>query len=322
VHDERFYYKGRNKVLYPKWVTSKYTVYPLASLNLTNKRQKSISKDRVATTIFLIIVVAVSAMTIGMAPLNTATADNGRSDDLRFIWRTTESQTEQRDFVNRNLDSGDFIVVHYPHGGDPTSEQISALKAVTSVPNSRKGLEFFSLAEIKEHAITVKRAGLGFIAYDIESISPSNDLQDPVRSVRLAKQYASAAGVQLAITPSQLLARQYGTQFAPYVDRMFIQTQIHQDNDQDCEYMRNWINTRITEIERARPSLAGKIGGQVTLSNYPAEGKTAYQTAQDCLEAVSDGNSKVDGMGWWWNPAQWNDGDVQRLVQYYESNHS
>lgn len=268
------------------------------------------------------VVVAVSAMTIGMAPYNTALADGGRSDDLRFVWRTTESQTEQREFANRNLDSGDIIVIHYPHDGDPTSEQISALKGVSSVPNSRKGLEFFSLAEIKEHAITVKRAGLGFIAYDIESVSPSGDLVNPVSSVRTAKQYASAAGVQLAITPSQLLARQYGAQFAPYVNRIFMQTQIHQDNDSDCSYMRNWINTRITEIERANSRLVGKIGAQVTLTQYAAEGKTVYETARDCLEAVSDGNSRVDGMGFWWNPAQWDNGQVASLTRYYESNYS
>jgi hypothetical protein len=309
-------------VIYPKWETAKYTVYPLASLNLANKQQKSKSHDRVATTIFLMVVVALSAMTIGMVPHNTALADNGRSDDLRFIWRTTESQTEQRDFANQNLDRGDLIVIHYPHDGDPTSAQISALKAVTTVPNDRKGLEFFSLAEIRQHAATVRAAGLGFISYDIEPVSPSSDLDDPVRSVRTAKQYADAVGIDLAIASSQLLTRQYGAQFAPYVDRIFMQSQIHQDNDSNCAYMRDWINTRITEIERANSRLVGKILGQVTITQYAAEDKTVYQTAQHCLDVVSDGNSKVDGMGFWWNPAEWDNGQVASLTRYYESSHS
>ena len=116
---------------------------------------------------------------------------------MRFIWRTTESQTEQRDFANKYLDRGDLIVVHYPYDDDPTTKQIKALKGVTTVPDSRKGFEFFSLAEIKEHAKTVKRAGFGFIAYDLEDISPSAEVADPVKGVKTAKQYASGSRRQV-----------------------------------------------------------------------------------------------------------------------------
>jgi hypothetical protein len=212
--------------------------------------------------------------------------------------------------------------VHYPQGGDPTSEQINALKGVTTVPNSRKALEFFSLAEIKEHAPTVKKAGFGFIAYDLEPISPGADVADPVKAVKTAKQYATAAGVKLMVVPSQKIVTEYGVQFAPYVDWLAMQSQIHQDNDSTCTYMKNWINDRITAIERANSNLAGKITAQVTLTQYSAPGKTVYQTAQGCLDAVSGGKSKVDGMAFWWNPNEWNNDQVASLTSYYERKYS
>jgi hypothetical protein len=346
----RFYLQGTLMIMYPNKVTAKYTVHPLASLNLTKKQQKPKSHDTKAATIFLMVVLIVSAMTIAITPRSTEATllsdycdrfgvlceeetppaeeppaeepPRTTGDALRFIWRTTESQTEQRNFANKYLDSRDLIVVHYPQGGDPTSEQINALKGVTTVPNSRKALEFFSLAEIKEHAPTVKKAGFGFIAYDLEPISPGADVADPVKAVKTAKQYATAAGVKLMVVPSQKIVREYGVQFAPYVDWLAMQSQIHQDNDSTCTYMKNWINDRITAIERANSNLAGKITAQVTLTQYSAPGKTVYQTAQGCLDAVSGGKSKVDGMAFWWNPNEWNNDQVASLTSYYERKYS
>ena len=280
----------------------------------TKTQRRRIRRNNVATFALLLL----GAAAVFAAPIlntNQIFAQNtGGGDNLRFIWRTIESQTEQRDFANKYLDGGDLIVVHYPHDDDPTTKQIKALKGVTTVPDSRKGFEFFSLGEIKEHAKTVKRAGFGFIAYDLEDISPSAEVGDPVKGVKTAKQYASAAGVKLMVTPSERIVREYGAQFAPYVDLLAIQSQMHQDNDSSCTYMRDWLNTTITAIERANPNLAGNITGQVTLTQYPAPGKTVFETAEDCLAAISDGeNSKVDGMGFWWNPREWKevyDGEI------------
>jgi hypothetical protein len=284
-----------------------------------NKKTKAtterIRRKKIATFALLLL----GAVAVFAAP-NLSTNQifaqiTGGGDNLRFIWRTTESQIEQRDFANRNLDRGDLIVIHYSHDEDPTSEQINALKGVTTVPNSRKGLEFFSLAEINEHAKTVKEAGFGFIAYDLEDVSPSAEVADPVNAVKIAKQYASAAGVKLMVTPSQKIAEEYGVQFAPYVDFLSIQSQIHQDNDRTCKYMTDWLNSTITAIERANPILAGNITGQVTLTQYSAPGKTVYETAQDCLDVISeDGNSKVDGMGFWWNPRDWEEVYDEEIV--------
>ncbi len=77
------------------------------------------------------------------------------------------------------------------------------LKAVDTVPNSRKGLEFFSLAEIKEHARSVKANDLGFISYDPErGDSPSSKVSNPVQAFREARRAANTAGIQLVAVPS------------------------------------------------------------------------------------------------------------------------
>ena len=71
------------------------------------------------------------------------------------------------------------------------------------VPDSRKGLEFFSLAEIKKYAPLVAQRDWGIISYDLEGISPNAEEADPVKAVRQAKSYASDAGIQLMVAPSQ-----------------------------------------------------------------------------------------------------------------------
>ncbi len=110
------------------------------------------------------------------------------ADDTRMIFTTTRSSAVQRDFANQVLDSGDIVVYHYGAGRDPTGTELANLKAVSRVPQSEKGLEFFSLAEIKEHAQTVANNGLGFIAYDLEGgASPSAEVSNPVAAFKAAK---------------------------------------------------------------------------------------------------------------------------------------
>ncbi len=55
---------------------------------------------------------------------------------------------------------------------------------ITSVPDARKGLEFFSLTEIKKYASLVAQRGWGFISYDLEGISPDAEEANPVKAVR------------------------------------------------------------------------------------------------------------------------------------------
>src|SRR5688572_3235660 len=165
------------------------------------------------------------------------------ADDTRQIFVTTRNSAEQRDLANQVLDSGDIIVFHYAQGRDPTATELSNLKAVTKVPNSQKGLEFFTLAEIQEHARTVARNGLGFIAYDLEGgASPSAEVNNPALAFQRAKAAADAEGIDLIAVPSHAISSgQYADDIARLVDGFHLQAQAKQDDDTSCNIMRNWV---------------------------------------------------------------------------------
>ena len=303
-----------------------------------------------AVTIFLMIILAVSASTIGTVPRNTEatllsdycerfgilcnvetpppppppTTGGGGTASFRAMFLTYIDHNAQRDLYNRKLDSGgDLVVMHLGLNEAPSTTDLNAMDQITSVPDARKGLEFFSLTEIKKYASLVAQRGWGFISYDLEGISPDAEEADPVKAVRQAKSYASAAGIQLMVAPSQKIVSSHGSAFAQYVDRFHIQSQIHQDNDSTCTFMRDWINSRIASIEKAKPSLAGEITAQITMTNYAASGKTIYQTAEDCIDRpLTEGGGNADGMSIWFGRPQFDDGTYSKLLTYYENNYS
>lgn len=258
---------------------------------------------------------------ITMTPHNTQ-ATSGAAE-FRAILLTYIDGAAQRSLYNQELDSRDLIVMHLGLNQAPSTSALDNLDAITSVPYTRKGLEFFSLPEINKYAPLVAQRGWGFISYDLEGISPDSEEADPVKAVKQAKAYAGAAGIQLMVAPSQKIVSSYGARIAPYVDRFHIQSQAHQDDDSTCTNMRNWINTRIASIETAKPSLAGEITAQLTLTNNAAPGKTIYQTAKDCIyKPLTEGNGKADGLSIWLGSTQFNDGTYKQLLHYYENGYS
>lgn len=246
----------------------------------------------------------------------------GGNDFTNMIFTTTRSAAVQRDLAKQVLDSNDYIVFHYGSGRDPTKTEIAALKAVDTVPNSRKGLEFFSLAEIREHAKTVRANGLGFISYDLErGASPSSEVNNPVQAFREARRAANAEGIQLVAVPSHAISSgQYADDIAKLVHRYHLQSQPKQDDDTNCNIMKNWVVSRVSLLERANSNLAGKVSYQVTLSQGAAEGKTVFNTAKDCITNISP--TSVDGNGIWWNGPSWDNGQYKELLRYHESTFS
>jgi hypothetical protein len=243
----------------------------------------------------------------------------------RMIWTTTRSVTAQRDLANSVLSDGgreDTIVFHYGSGQDPTQTQINALKGVTTVSNDKKGMEFFSLAEIREHASTVKANGFGFIGYDLEAgASPDREVDNPLESVKQAKIIADENGIGLQVTPSNAISsRQYADDIAIRAGRYHLQSQPKQDDDTTCQIMKDWVDSRVRLFEDVKSGLEGKITFQVTLTSKPAPGKTIYETAKYCIDKVIQAD--VDGVSIWWGGEQFDDGTYKRLLKYVEDTYS
>ena len=252
-----------------------------------------------------------------------------QANHFRMIWTTTRcynlnSCIEMRNFAKSVLDRSDWIMFHYGRGQDPQNYQIHAMKGVTNIPSVKKGFEFFSLAELRQHAPKVKANGFGFISYDLErGTSPDSEVNNPLGSIRKARSIAANNGVYLHIAPSYAISKgEYADNIAKLTVRYHLQSQVLQNDDTTCAKMHRWVVNRVDVLETATADrLEGKITFQVTLSlDMRAPGKTAFQTAKDCIDRIA--NWDVDGLAIWWTGASWDNGTYQRLVRYYESTYS
>jgi hypothetical protein len=246
----------------------------------------------------------------------------GEPSYTRMIWTTTRSVTAQRDLANAVLSGEDIVMFHYGSGQDPTRAQINALKGVTRISDGKKGMEFFSLAEIREHAPTVKANGFGFISYDLEAgASPDKEVANPLQSVKQAKIIADENGIGLRVAPSNAISSgQYADDIAIRAGSYHLQSQPRQDDNTTCQVMKDWVDSRVRLLEGAKSGLEGKITFQVTLTSKPAPGKTTYETAKDCIDKVLPGD--VDGVSIWWGGAQFDDGKYKQLLKYVEDKYS
>ncbi len=250
------------------------------------------------------------------------------SKHSRMIWTTTRTPEAQRDLANSvlggatsDLSSKDIILFHYGTGVTPTQAQIDALKAVTKVTDIRKGFEFFNLADLAAGATIAKNNGFGIICYDLEQGgSPQIEVDDPVGSFTAAKNIATSNNLVLHAAPSHAISSgQYADDIAKLVTRYHLQSQPQQDDDVSCTIMRDWVADRVSILKAANPNLVDRITFQVTLTNYPASGKTIYQTAKDCIDATIP---SADGLSIWWGGSQWDSGDYQALLTYFEDTYS
>jgi hypothetical protein len=319
-------------------------------LTLFKKIIKTNGSHKTTTSFFLMALLVLAAATISIAPYSIEatiipdlcstyqilceeeppgeetpppTGGGGGEADFRAIFLPYIDGDAQRSLYNQELDSSDLIVMHLGLNQAPPTSALNDLDTITSVPDTRKGLEFFSLPEIKKYAPLVAQRGWGFISYDIEGVSPDSEEANPVAAVKTAKQYADSAGIQLMVAPSNSIVSSHAAKIAPYVDRFHMQSQARQDDDSTCTNMRDWINSRITSIESAKSSLSGEITAQVTLTRNNAPGKTIYQTVEDCMDRpLTEGGGKADGLSIWLGNPHFKDGTYKKLVEHFESGYS
>lgn len=277
--------------------------------------------------------------------LQTASAQSSDPNQLRIVWHTARcsnqaSCEELADVTNAivgDADSGhkDTLIFHYGVGQTPQQYQIDAMKSVTGISDARKGFEFFSRPEIQAQMTTAKNAGFRIMSYDLEGRvgegpSPDAALQDPVGTFNAAKNMlinfnqanglGSTNSLQLQATPSHSISEDFAAQIAPKVIWYHLQSQPIQGDDTTCAIMEDWVNDRVTEIEGANSALEDEISFQVTLTTHAASGKTAFETAQDCIDVVIPND--VDGVSVWWGGTQYDNGQMEQIYTDTETTYS
>jgi hypothetical protein len=198
------------------------------------------------------------------------------------------------------------------------------MQSITSIPNSKKGFEFFSSQQLMDNIDTAKNAGFRIMFLDLEGDSPDDEEAAPVTTFRnldnFIDDYNAANGVtmQLGAAPGYHITNQNSKidGIAPEVTWYHIQGQQDQDNDGNCTAMQNFVNTRNTRLESAKPAIEDETSFQVTLTAHAASGKTAYETAFDCITTVMPDD--VDGVTVWYGGGNVDNGEYEDIYTHAE----
>ncbi|GIU72278.1 MAG: hypothetical protein KatS3mg003_1757 [Candidatus Nitrosocaldaceae archaeon] len=116
-----------------------------------------------------------------------------------------------------------------------------------------KGLEgykvatYFSIDEMNNY-INILKDKVLYIAYNIEhNLSPTNEVNDIVNSVKMASELAHKNGLKLMVAPSGRLTEIYAKELVRFTDVYILQYQALQSNPDDYE---KYVKNIVTEIRK------------------------------------------------------------------------
>jgi hypothetical protein len=191
---------------------------------------------------------------------------------MRSIFET--AQDDLVDIYQPYLNPTDYIM---------TKPDYTNWKFVEQLP-SMKGVDYFSLQEIRDNAPILKKMGAKFIAYDLEaSYSPQSDLADPVMSMKQASEIAHDNGLKLLAIPSHKLTDVYYNSFAPLADIYGLQAQVYQPNT--SEY-KTYVQGIVPKLKAAHPGMP--IITEISTNQGSANNmKLAFSMVDDIVDGVT-----------------------------------
>lgn len=222
------------------------------------------------------------------------TAQSSQNDQLSIISIMREQFRDQSKLVELYtplLKSNDYVMTH---------PNASNLQYAFELPGM-KGVEYFSLAEIKDNAPLLESKGVTFISYDIEQYhSPAGDIKDPVISVKTASEIVHQHGMKFMVSPQGKLTKLYGKQFAPYADIYNIQAQHMQQRGCQTKYQ-EYVEDSVKEIKAANPN--------ITITSQVSTPRGTLDNMKECFSTVAD---VVDGVTVWYAFK-----DLDQVKQFY-----
>ncbi len=171
-----------------------------------------------------------------------------------------------------------------------------------------KGAEFFSLAEIRANAATLKAKGAGVISYDLEaSYSPISDSSDPVASMSQASHIAHQNSLKFIAAPSHRLTDKYYSSFAPDADIYILQAQPYQSNSSQYK---SYVESIVPKLRASHP------GMQII---------TELSTARGDLQSMQLGFSSVakivDGVASWYANTPDSLAQLNQFLEWFQQNY-
>jgi hypothetical protein len=207
---------------------------------------------------------------------------------LQAIMRNSGDQQELVNMYKPYMKVGD-IVAMFPNTNNLNyAKQLIASSTTTGA--SHLGVQYFSLADIKANAPTLKSKGVSIIGYDLEKVySPASDLANPVASMNTASNIAHQYGLKLECVPANIdNINQYMSSFAKVSDIFQIQSEWIANNPTKFS---NYIHNLVPKLRTAHPGMP--IIAELT-TNLDT---TLDQMKQDTI-LTSD---VIDGYTSWYN---------------------
>ena len=207
---------------------------------------------------------------------------------------TWASETEQSNLFKPYMTASDEAKLHVALNHEVTSAEYSL---VESLPHREKGLEFGSIAEIREYAPILAQKGYDYCDYDIEpgpNHTPQSEFDDFVNSIRTASSICHSAGLEFHCSPANWRLRQGDTieQVAPLCDQLHFQFQVVQ---QDPERYLAFSKEFSARARVANPDIVLAI--QLSTQQQAAPGMSHLETFKKDWTNVKP---YIDGVTIWW----------------------
>jgi hypothetical protein len=171
-----------------------------------------------------------------------------------------------------------------------------------------KGVEYFSLSEIKNNVATLKSKGINFISYDLEkSYSPSSDMADPVSSMRQASNVVHNFGLKFVAAPSHILTDKYYSKFAPLADVYDLQAQAFQPNPSSYQ---NYVDGIVPKLKTAHPGMP-----------VITELSTNKGDLQNMKRAFSLVAGRVNGVVIWYSNTSEDINQISKFLAWFQQNY-
>jgi hypothetical protein len=207
---------------------------------------------------------------------------------------TWASETEQSSLFKPYVTLSDEAKLHVALNHEVTAAEYSM---VESIPHREKGLEFGSIAEIREYAPILAQKGYDYCDYDIEpgpNHTPQAEFDDFVNSIRTASSICHSAGLDFHCSPANWRLRQADTieQVAPHCDQLHFQFQVVQ---QDPERYLAFSKEFSARARAANPDIVLAI--QLSTQQEAAPGMSLLETFKKDWTSVKP---YIDGVTVWW----------------------
>jgi hypothetical protein len=269
--------------------------------SLRDKREIINYSSRNSSVVLFSMVVSILWVLIPICPTyaQTDALSTGKSKFFVALMRADfHSQNDLVEIYSSYLNNDDIALSH------PNEENLGNTMQLPGI----HGVQYFSLSKIMLNVDSLKARGVDIVSYDLEKENASSqELKDPVASVKTASEAVHKNNMKFMISPSMMLTADFGTQFAPFVDIYNIQAQSLQSRPNEYN---DFVEQTVRELRSVNPEIS--ITAQVSTARGSLEGM------KESIALVID---IVDGTSSWYTDDREGLNRLSSFVKWFDNNY-